>query len=617
MRFPCFLSIFLFMVFLSPDGMGQNSSVDSIDYSHLEDTIKTFLPDSTGKVDSLSRVMIASCDEDENDTLLAIGWFYRGEAAYYEGNFNQACEFYERSDELLDSATQTSRKAIVLNNLGLSHYFKERYNDALEAYITSAEIEKGLGNEYGYAQSLHNIALIYDEAGKPLNAENYFDHSLDFFLKMDSLSDAAAVYNDYAVFLSNHGDNEAALEKYNEALRLYKDMGDESGAAKVKCNMGALHLYEKEYKKSTQFLEDVLEFFKDEGDETNLVNVYSLLGDLYYEQNRSALAVVFYERAEKMALRKGWSRLRQKNLYSLFKALKAENEYEEAVDVLETYTQIKDSLIAANKAYVKESIGDELEIELKERELELERARKKENNLLLIIGGLVLVLGMTGWLLFWRNRLLKKQKEKQLQQSKLFQMQMNPHFIFNSLSSVQSYIIEENRQEALDYLTDIAQVMRKFFDVAEKELITIEEEKDLIEKYLKVQCRRYFQSVNCKVSSRIISGSGLLMVPPLLARPLIDAIFSGSKIRDCQCPGIEITFEQKDNVVEVVIVTHGVVIGRDVSSAGVEMVKERLNLLRKQYKKGSTQIELVDLFEDGAINGTRIMYQLPLIKNPH
>ena len=130
-----FLIIFLFIVLLLSAGKGQNSSADSITssldsvpYFHFEDTIKTFLPDSPGRVDSLSKIMIESIGQIESDSLLSIGWFYRGEAAYYQGNFNRACEFYERSNELMDSANQTTRKAVVLNNLGLSHYFKERYN---------------------------------------------------------------------------------------------------------------------------------------------------------------------------------------------------------------------------------------------------------------------------------------------------------------------------------------------------------------------------------------------------------------------------------------------------------------------------------------------------------
>jgi tetratricopeptide (TPR) repeat protein len=607
---------FLFLVFLffviSIGRTNAKVSEDSdFDWGRIESRIKSLLPDSLEKVDSLSCLLIDH--NDLSDSIKAMGWYYRAEAAYYSSRFDCSGDYYEQSLDLFDSITNPGRKAVIFNNLGLTRYFNERYNDAFEAYLKSAEYEKQTGNDYGFAQCLHNMALVQDKAGRVKSAVTYFDHALNLFFEMDSMTSAAAVCNDYAIHLSGRNRNEDAIEKYEEALKIFEVLGDEEGMAKVKCNIGALHLYEKDYQQSALFLEEALNYFQETDDPTYLINIYSLFGDLYFELDRTALSVIFYERAENTARRMGWNDLRQKNLYSLFKALKAEKEYVKAIEVLETYSHLKDSLIIANKAYLGESVDNQIETELMENELNLFRAKVREKNLSLIILGLLFVLGIVAWLLYGRSKLLKNEKERQRLQNKVTRMQANPHFIYNALSSVQSYILKESKDEALDYLSDIALCMRKIFDVSEFDLISIEEDIDLQNRYLKVQCRRYYGDINCGVNLRIVSGSKFLKIPPLLLRPLIDDLFESGKIRDCKCLGIIILYEQKNNELEISMESNGVVVTDEIASGSFKIIEERLSLLNKNYKSGKSQIEQVDIINDGIITGTRIKLYLPLI----
>lgn len=605
--------LFLINIFFS-DAFARGPLNDTLELDNFEAQVKQLLPDSLKKVDSLASLLIDKYSGTA-DSIEGIGWFYRAEAAYYAGRFNQAGDYYERSDGLLDSLENMEQKAIVLNNLGLTRYFKERYNDALEAFLKSAEFEKQLGNEYGFAQCLHNIALVQDKAGRFNSAETYFSHAMDLFYEMDSLADAAAVCNDYAIYLSGRGLNEEAISKYSEALEIYQELDDAEGEAKVKCNIGALYLYEKEYLNSALHLEQALNFFKEQGNPSYLINIYSLFGDLYYEQDRTALAVVFYERADNMARQKGWDNLRQKNLYSLFKALKAEQEYKEAMETLEIYSQFKDSLIVANKGYLETTLDNEIKTELMEKELKLARGKVRERNMMLIILGLIFVLGVVAWILYGRSKLLRNEREKQLMQHRITRMEMNPDFIFNSLFSVQSYIMEENKEEALDYLNDIAHLMRKILDFSNMDYILLEDELDLLDKYLKVQCRRFYKKINCDVSSQLISGSKFLMVPPMLVRPLIDELFSRGRMRDYNCPALAVSYEQKENQLEVTLETRNVLVGNEISSESLDVINERLALLRKVHKTGKSHVDFVDIIDKGKKTGTRIRFCLPLINS--
>jgi tetratricopeptide (TPR) repeat protein len=586
---------------------------DSASIKHLENQIKDCLQDNPPLADSLS-VVFLNCVSEKNDSLKAVGWYYRAESAYYSGKFDSSGDYYHKAIVLLYNIEAPEKKAIFYNNLGLTRYFKERYNEALKAFSESARYEQMVGNEYGFAECLHNIALVQDKAGNIEEAETYFKHSMDVFFEMDSLDAAAAVCNDYAIYLTDAGENAAAIELYQKALDFYAELNNPEGVAKVKCNVGALYLYEEDYVNAARYLDESLKFFQEHDDESFLINIYSLLGDLYYQQGRSALSVIFYERAENIANQMGWDNVRQKNLYSLFKALKEEQEYERALEILETYSHLKDSLIIANKAFLQETLDNEVESELIGKELKLARNKVREMSLVLIILGLIIAVGVTLWFLYGRTKILLHEKEKQLMQQKMMRIQMNPHFIFNALSSLQSYIVGDDRNEAVDYLSDIAFLMRKIMHYADVELIALEEEMEVLNKYLKVQCRRYYQTVDCGVSSEIISGSGYLNVPPMLPRPFVDDLFAKGKRRDCCCPGISITYEQKEKELEVTVENKGVVILDEEVSTTLEIMKERLTVLKKEFQSGRDEIEQIDIVNNGKIIGTRIRYWLPLIK---
>ena len=611
-----FLLLILSMMLFNGVSSVSAAPVNEIQYEKadsLEEAIKENLSNNPRKSDSLSTVFL-DLIAGKNDTLESMGWYYRAESAYYSGQFSRAGDYYQRALELLDSIDAPEKKAIFYNNLGLTRYYKERYNEALAAFSESAKIEKKQGNEYGFAQCLHNIALIQDKAGDSVKAEHYFQHAQNAFIEMDSIVAAAAVSNDYAIFLSDLGRNRNAIRMYQRALELYEELEDWEGIAKVKCNMGALHLYEKNYVRSARLLDESLEYFKEQQDESYLINIYSLLGDLYFEQGRSALSVVFYERAENIANRMGWDDLRKKNLYSLYEALKSEEDYQRAMIVLETYSYLKDSLIVANNAYVEESLDNDVETELMKQELQLTKAKMREKNLILIILGLMVVFGVGAWLLYGRNRLLHHQQKNQMMQQKMMRIQMDPHFVFNALSSLQNYILSDDKNEASEYLSDIAFLMRKILGYADVELITLNEEIDVLKKYLNVQCRRYYETLDCGIRCEIISGSQVLKVPPLLSRPLIDDFFANGKKNDFCCPGISIIYEQKQGELEVTIENKGIVVPDEKSFTNYEVIRERLSSMRREHKGGRDTLERVDIINDGKISGTRIRYWLPVIQ---
>ena len=106
------------------------------------------------------------------------------------------------------------------------------------------------------------------------------------------------------------------------------------------------------------------------------------------------------------------------------------------------------------------------------------------------LGGLVVAVLLFAWLILRQNKLRNEQQTLLLQQ-KLFRSQMNPHFIFNSLTSIQNYILEENPDKASKYLSRFSKLVRNILDSSTEEYVTLQEEIQTIENYLELQKIRF------------------------------------------------------------------------------------------------------------------------------
>ena len=99
----------------------------------------------------------------------------------------------------------------------------------------------------------------------------------------------------------------------------------------------------------------------------------------------------------------------------------------------------------------------------------------------------------------------------------------------------------------------------------------------------------------------------------MLVRPLIDELFSRCRMRDYNCPALAVSYEQKKNQLEVTLETRNVLVGNEISSESLDVINERLALLRKVHKTGKSHVDFVDIIDKGKKTGTRIRFCLPLI----
>lgn len=248
---------------------------------------------------------------------------------------------------------------------------------------------------------------------------------------------------------------------------------------------------------------------------------------------------------------------------------------------------------------------------------------------LLMLAGI----GGLAWLLInWRLRVIKKrhhEKESlinavhELEQLAL-KSQMNPHFIFNSLNSIQQYVIDKDVEGANKFISSFSRLIRKTLDFSTSNEITLQEEISYLSDYLELEKNRLEGKFSYFIEVDNTFNQAELVVPPLLLQPFVEnAVRHGVRYRNDNHGLISISFKKKNSQLVCVIEDNGV--GRKASmsyktsntveyqSKGMSLTSKRIEALNK---KNNEKIEMK--VEDAATGahlhaGTKVTVTFPFI----
>src|ERR1043166_2625317 len=198
--------------------------------------------------------------------------------------------------------------------------------------------------------------------------------------------------------------------------------------------------------------------------------------------------------------------------------------------------------------------------------------------------------------------------------------QMNPHFIFNCLSSINRFIFKNETRAASDYLTRFSRLIRMVLIHSQKKLIPLEDELDMLRLYLDMERLRFKNSFDYTLATTNAVESTSIFIPPLLLQPFCEnAIWHGLMHKEGQ-GHLNIELNEDGGMLHCIITDDGV--GREKAeeyrsksaekekSLGLKITKERLSLLN-QGKTGGTFYEIEDILdENGEVAGTKVSLKI-------
>ena len=250
-----------------------------------------------------------------------------------------------------------------------------------------------------------------------------------------------------------------------------------------------------------------------------------------------------------------------------------------------------------------------------------------------ISGIALIVISVIGGALYYYISNLKKEKDfiedkqiltEELNESrqKALNAQLNPHFVFNSLNSIQNFILTKRTELSSDYLSMFSKLMRFVFENSRKLYVPLADEIEALRLYLELEQVRHNNQFQFRIESHNLQ-THHFSIPSLLIQPIIEnAIWHGLLHKTGGDKTLEVSFKTKEEYLIITVKDNGV--GRNKSkprpklikkqkSSGVELTIQRLDLLSQSLEL-TTNFEIIDLFDaNNTPCGTKVIITIPLI----
>ena len=249
------------------------------------------------------------------------------------------------------------------------------------------------------------------------------------------------------------------------------------------------------------------------------------------------------------------------------------------------------------------------------------------------IGVLLAIGALSFW--FYRFRISQVRKKEQMKsryEKKLANVemtallaQMNPHFLFNSLNSIDSYIIRNESKKASEYLNNFARLMRLILQNSRSNYISLKDELETLELYLQMEGLRFKDKFEYEIHVDEDIDTTSTMIPPMLIQPYVEnAIWHGLMHKNNGAIGkVEILINKKENRLLCVVQDNG--IGRQKAqeikaqkstnrkrSMGMQITQDRIEMINKLYDT-NTSMKITDLQDnEGNAEGTRVELVIPV-----
>ncbi|WP_160290243.1 tetratricopeptide repeat-containing sensor histidine kinase [Flavihumibacter solisilvae] len=578
---------------------------------------------------------------------LAEAWFSLACAQSSQCKFSSSLPAFAAAGRLYSEMGDELSLAKMYNYMGDDERNMGQYSKSLEYAVKWLEI----ANKYGENSYLDVWASLYMVMGD-------YETALDYYRQAEIGAAAAQKIGFEMIYYTRRkGEIFLLQEKYDSARYYFKKAIQYPQQPPFYLQWGTLYLALKEYDSALYYLNNAYTHSKAINDLSVLQPALLSLGKIHRETGNTQMALLYARELLQTSELTGARQHSRDGHFLLYQLFSQTGKKYSALSHLQKYTVLKETIdkdLSAQKlAFYKikaEKEKDQARIDLLNEERKLQKQQLKQTaqqRSFLIIGiAGVLILGI----ILLRNVMLKRKNEaslreiaeNELQLQKLesektkvelqhqaselemqaLRAQMNPHFIFNSLNSINRFILQNNKSQASEYLIKFSKLVRMILQNSQAPLITLENELEALELYLDLEAQRCEQHFDYKISVQDDLDIDVLKVPPLIIQPYVEnAIWHG--LMHKQDKGqLEISVAQESEHLLIKITDDG--IGRKQAdelanksstrhkSVGLKITADRIMLVQ-QIDAGVSPVTINDLVHsDGSAAGTEVIIEIPV-----
>ncbi|NIF06894.1 tetratricopeptide repeat protein [Chryseobacterium sp. Tr-659] len=531
--------------------------------------------------------------DSKNESAQADSYYNIGETFFNGGNFPKSEEYYTKAKKLYEKLNDKPNIEKATRRLAQSQEKQNKINPAISNYNMAAQVSY---SEKSKAVNSNDVARLSSSTPE-LKAEA-IQNNINISSKEVEKTDLAESYSQLADVNMQQKDMYKAEENLNTAYKISKREAPQQALA-INQKLADLYVENKNFDKAIEAKKKVLkeDFVKENSQEK--VNQIQELADIYIKKNDPNEAVDLLKNAYGIALDKGHTLEAQKSVKKLDSLYAISGNVDASVKLYRDFLGKLPDLVSKDRSLVDNKILEDTEQRIsqleKEKELKDELIRKKNVFNYSLIGVLIL---LTGLIIFIFRTLKKVQAKNKKIALQSLRREMNPHFIFNSLNSVNHFIATNNELEANQYLTKFSKLMRGVMENSTEDFIPFQQELDLLQNYLALEKTRFTDKFDYEIEVDDDLNMQHLQIPGMLIQPFLEnAIWHGLRYRT-EKGFLKLNFEKSGQDLKIIIEDNGIGIEESKKQKtqhqktregrGMKNTLERIQLLNDLYHKNIT-----------------------------
>jgi len=580
-----FLILFLFMIF------------GNILYSQSTNNVSK-------EVEAESEKLKKAVDT-KNEAAEADSYYNIGETFFNDRNFSKSEEYFLRSKNIYEKLNDKQNLEKVIRKLAQSQENQNKLRSAQSNYQKASKI--------GYSKSKRSLNA--NDASRlsspaPENKAEAIQNNIQISEKENNKQDLAASYSQMADVNIENKNIPKAEENLNTAYQISKEQAPQQALA-INQKLTNFYVDNKDFDKAIEAKKSVLkENFVKENSQKKVEQIQEL-AEIYIKKNDPKEAIVLLKNAYDIALQKGHTLEAQKSVKKLDSLYNISENTNASVQLYRDFLGKLPDLVSKDRSLVDNKILEDTEQRIsqleQEKKLKDELIRKKNIFNYSLIGALILLIGLIIFIFRTLKKVQIKNKKIALQS---LRREMNPHFIFNSLNSVNHFIATNNELEANQYLTKFSKLMRGVMENSSEDFIPFQQELDLLQNYLALEKTRFADKFDYEIEVDESLNTQSLKVPGMLIQPFLEnAIWHGLRYRT-EKGFLSLKFEKNNDSLNIFIEDNGIGIEeskkqktehqKSRKGRGMKNTLERIALLNDLYKQ-NIQCKITDKKEEPGV----------------
>lgn len=422
-------------------------------------------------------------------------WNELGIIASERGDFETATRYYQKVKKIYQQLGNKKGIAMMSTNLGQLYYLRKKPDKAIAQIKAALKLMEGTENQRGMMAAYNTMSSVYSLQGEFKKAIAVVKMQQAIAKSLNDQQQLAGIQHNLGTIYDRAGITDSAMIYWNRALGKYNELGLIPLKSMVLLNISGLELKSKQFDQALAHANEGISLAKEMGAMKTVTEGYDLLMKIYRDKGDFENAFIYSQRTN----------------------------------------ALNDSLIGAETRNKMNEMNIKYEAEEKEHENNLLLEQQKVNELqiarqnYLIIALVIFLLLTSGITVFYIRNKRSKQAVKQAElEQKALRAQMNPHFIFNSLNSIQRMYMQGDHATANDFMGEFGDLLRTILENSGKSSISLKKELDTLRLYMDLEKLRTEGLVDYELNVDKSIDQLNSNVPPLIIQPFVEnAIWHG------------------------------------------------------------------------------------------